>query len=70
MSLSSPLRLPCYRRTSESSKGRLGMSQFPESNIRGVPFPVELRLDSGVRIVHIAAAGMYVHHYDSKENNF
>lgn len=46
------------------------MSQFPESNIRGVPFPVELRLDSGVRIVHIAAAGMYVHHYDSKENNF
>lgn len=43
------------------------MQHFPPSNIRDVPFPVELRFDSGVRIVHIAAAGMYVDQYPLRE---
>ncbi|KAF8141567.1 regulator of chromosome condensation 1/beta-lactamase-inhibitor protein II, partial [Boletus edulis] len=52
----------------ESSNGRLGSQKFPRSNIRGVPFPVKLRFDSGVRIVHIAAAGMCFFALDSKGN--
>ncbi|KAN0088441.1 Regulator of chromosome condensation 1/beta-lactamase-inhibitor protein II [Tylopilus felleus] len=50
----------------ESSNGRLGRRQFPFSNIADVPFPVELRFDSGVSIVHIAAAGMCFFALDSK----
>ena len=44
----------------EKSQGRLGLANPPRSNVRdGVPFPARLRIP-GVRIVSLAAAGMYV----------
>ncbi|KAF8555990.1 RCC1/BLIP-II [Imleria badia] len=52
----------------EASKGRLGRRKLPSSTIPDVPFPVELRFDSGVCIVHIAAAGMCFFALDSKGN--
>ncbi|KAH7890788.1 regulator of chromosome condensation 1/beta-lactamase-inhibitor protein II [Phlebopus sp. FC_14] len=50
----------------ESSKGRLGLTKFPRRRVGDVPFPAELRFAPGVRIVHLAAAGMSFFALDSK----
>ncbi|KAG1746599.1 regulator of chromosome condensation 1/beta-lactamase-inhibitor protein II [Suillus paluster] len=41
----------------EASKGRLGLKKIPKSIINDVPFPVELKIESGARIVNLSAAG-------------
>ncbi|KAH7927307.1 RCC1/BLIP-II [Leucogyrophana mollusca] len=50
----------------ESSKGRLGLSKFPRSRVGDVPFPTELRIAPGVRIVSLSAAGMSFFALDSE----
>ncbi|KAH7913836.1 regulator of chromosome condensation 1/beta-lactamase-inhibitor protein II [Hygrophoropsis aurantiaca] len=50
----------------ESSKGRLGLNKFPRSNIGDVPFPTELHIARGVRIVSLSAAGMSFFALDSE----
>ncbi|KIJ65618.1 hypothetical protein HYDPIDRAFT_110746 [Hydnomerulius pinastri MD-312] len=52
----------------EKSKGRLGMQHFPRSTIPDVPFPVELRIAPGARIVQLSAAGMGFFALDSDGN--
>ncbi|EGO22280.1 hypothetical protein SERLADRAFT_472869 [Serpula lacrymans var. lacrymans S7.9] len=52
----------------ESSKGRLGITQFPRSVVKDVPFPTELRFSPGVRIVSLSAGGMSFHALDSRGN--
>lgn len=36
------------------------MKKIPNSTIKDVPYPVELKIESGARIVNLSAAGMYV----------
>ena len=44
----------------EKSQGRLGTLDFPRTNVRdGVPYPIRLDIP-GVRVVSLAAGGMYV----------
>jgi len=45
--------------SSETSKGRLGLKKIPKSTLNDVPYPVELQIESGARIVSLSAAGMY-----------
>ncbi|KAH9940813.1 RCC1/BLIP-II [Epithele typhae] len=50
----------------EKSKSRLGLLQYPPSNVRdGVPFPTRLAIP-GARIVSLAAGGMSFNAIDSK----
>ncbi|KAG0709314.1 regulator of chromosome condensation 1/beta-lactamase-inhibitor protein II [Suillus ampliporus] len=42
----------------ESSKGRLGLKKIPKTIINDVPYPAELKIESGARIVSLSAAGM------------
>ncbi|KAF5378889.1 hypothetical protein D9615_006986 [Tricholomella constricta] len=49
----------------EKSHGRLGLSKYPKSIMRAVPFPVQLHIP-GVRIVSLIAGGMSFHALDSK----
>ncbi|KAG2157788.1 regulator of chromosome condensation 1/beta-lactamase-inhibitor protein II [Suillus bovinus] len=41
----------------EHSKGRLGLKKIPTTTLRDVPYPVELQIKSGARIVSLSAAG-------------
>ncbi|KAG1770740.1 regulator of chromosome condensation 1/beta-lactamase-inhibitor protein II [Suillus occidentalis] len=41
----------------ETSKGRLGLTKIPNSTLHDVPYPVELQIKSGARIVSLSAAG-------------
>ncbi|OAX43974.1 RCC1/BLIP-II protein [Rhizopogon vinicolor AM-OR11-026] len=41
----------------EVSRGRLGLKNIPNSSIKDVPYPVELKIGSGARIVTLSAAG-------------
>jgi SCF-associated factor 1 len=41
----------------ETSKGRLGLRKIPNSTLHDVPYPVELQIKSGARIVSLSAAG-------------
>ena len=51
------MSLTVYR---EKSQGRLGTLDFPRTNVRdGVPYPIRLDIP-GVRVVSLAAGGMYV----------
>jgi SCF-associated factor 1 len=36
------------------------LKKIPNSTIKDVPYPAELKIGSGARIVNISAAGMYV----------
>ncbi|KAG6897434.1 hypothetical protein C0992_001595 [Termitomyces sp. T32_za158] len=50
----------------ERSDGRLGLSNFPKTNVRGhVPFPVQLCIPGG-RLVSLVAGGMSFHALDSE----